>query len=121
MTNVAAALHSFFGSFGIPDYVENTVPDDAVCPYITHQVIQPDWQGSASFYARVWYRSLSIAGLVSKVSEIANAIGEGVSIPTGGGAVYIFKDTSFAQYMPFEGDDMLKTAYLSMIIQAETI
>ena len=120
MTNVATALHTFFASFGIPDYVENTVPEDATFPYITHQFVQPEWSSSAPFYARVWYRSLSIGGLCAKVDEIAAAIGEGVSIPTSDGAVYITKDALFDQYMPFEGDDMLKTAYLRMIIQAVT-
>lgn len=121
MTNVAAALHTFFGSFGIPDYLEGAVPDDATFPYITHQIVRPEWRGSAPFYARVWYRSLSVSGLCAKVDEIAAAIGEGVSIPTNSGAVYITKDAVFDQYMPFEGDDMLKTAYLSMIIQTPTI
>lgn len=120
MTDMAAILHTFFSGFGIPDYVENTVPDDATFPYITHQVVQPEWRGSAPFYARVWYRSLSVGGLCAKVDEIANAIGEGISVPTDDGAVYIYKDTMFVQFMPFEGDDMLKTAYLSMVIHTPT-
>lgn len=120
MTNVAAALHAFFGGFGIPDYVEDTVPDDATYPYITHQVVQPDWRDAGTLYARVWYRSLSIGGLCAKVDEIAAAVGEGVSIPTDGGAVYLNKGYPFVQYMPMAGDDMLKVAYLNFIINAIT-
>ena len=120
MTNAAAALHTFFGSFGIPDYLEDTVPDDATFPYITHQLVQPEWSGSAPFYARVWYRSLSISGLCAKVDEIAAAIGPGAVVPFDGGAIWIYKGTPFAQFMPQPGDLTLKCMYLNMSMQAIT-
>ena len=31
-------LHSFWSSFGLTAYDENSVPDDAVLPYITYSV-----------------------------------------------------------------------------------
>lgn len=34
----AAALHSFFSGFGLTAYEENSVPDDAVFPYITYSL-----------------------------------------------------------------------------------
>ena len=121
MTSTAKALYDFFSSFGIPAYVEYNPPDDAVLPYITYQLVQPNWSDASSMYARVWYRSPSFTGIAAKVDEIDAAIGEGVSLPTSSGAVYLMKATPFAQYMPMEGDDTLKVAYLNLTIHALTM
>lgn len=120
MTNTAKALYQFFSSFGLEAYVEHSIPDDAQLPYISYQLVNPGWRESAVMYARVWYRSLSVVDINAKVDEIENAIGEGISIPTEGGAVYLSKGTPFAQHMPMEGDDTLKAVYLNLIINAIT-
>ena len=120
MTNTAKALYSFFSSFGLEAYVEYSPPEDAQLPYITYQVIEPDWDDGGTFYARVWYRSTSYEPINAKVDQIRAAIGEGVSIPTEGGAVYLTKATPFAQNMPMEGDDTLKVVYLNFNIMAHT-
>ena len=130
MTNTAIALHTFFSGFGIPAFVEYDVPDEfpdehgdmqpVRPPYITYQLVEPDWRDSAPIYARVWYRSTSYTAINAKVDEIRAAIGEGVSIPTDSGAVWLFKGSPFAQNMPMEGDDTLKVVYLNMIIHAIT-
>lgn len=120
MTNVAIALYQFFSGFGLSAFVENNVPDEATLPYITYQLVAPDWRDSSTMYARIWYRSTSFAAINAKVDEISAAIGEGVSIPTNGGAVYLGKGSPFAQYMPMEGDNTLKVVYLNLIINAIT-
>lgn len=120
MTNTAKALYGFFSGFGLPAYVEYSPPDDAVLPYITYQLAQPEWHDPTSIYARVWYRSTSYVDISAKVDEIAAAIGEGVSIPTRGGYIVLEKGNPFAQYMPMEGDDTLKVMYLNLILFAHT-
>lgn len=130
MTSTATALNEFFSGFGLlafPEYyVPEQYPDEhgdmqpVTLPYITYQVIEPDWRDSGSFYARVWYRSTSYAAINAKVDQISAAIGEGISLRTDSGAVYLTKGTPFMQYMPMEGDDTLKVAYLSFSIQAIT-
>lgn len=120
MTNTARALYEFFSGFGIPAFVEYTVPDDVKPPYITYQLVSPQWQDNATIYARVWYRSQSFAAISAKVDEISTAIGNGISIDTDDGAVWLFKGNNFAQNMPMEGDDTLKCMYLNIIIHALT-
>jgi len=120
MTNTAIALYQFFSGFGLEAFVENNVPEEAQLPYITYQLTEPDWDDSQAMYARVWYRSTSFLAINAKVDEIRAAIGEGASIPTAGGAVYLSKGSPFAQYMPMEGDDTLKVVYLNIIIHAIT-
>ena len=120
MTNTAIALYQFFSGFGLPAYVEFSPPDDAQLPYITYQLVEPDWDDAATFFARVWYKSTSYIQINAKVDEIRAAIGEGISIPTEGGAVYLSRGTPFVQYMPMEGDDTLKVAYINLNLQAIT-
>ena len=121
MTNTAKALYQFFSGFGLDAYVEYSPPEDAQLPYITYQLIEPDWDDGGTFYARVWYRSTSYSAINTKVDQISAAIGEGASLPIdGGGAVYLSKGTPWVQYMPMEGDDTLKVAYLNFNIHALT-
>lgn len=120
MTNTAKALYQFFSGFGIPAYVEYAPSDDAVLPYITYQLIEPAWNEVGTIYARVWYRSTSYTAINAKVDEIRAAVGEGISLPTENGAVYLTPGSPFAQNMPMEGDDTLKVVYLLFNIQAPT-
>ena len=102
----------------MPD--EHGVMHKVELPYITYQLVEPDWRGSATMYARVWTRSTSYAQVAAIVDQIRAAVGEGVSLPTENGAVWLFKGSPFAQNMPMEGDDTLKVAYLNFNIQAIT-
>lgn len=120
MTQTATALYTFFSSFGIPSYVEYTEPDNAPAPYITYELVYPDWLGQAPIHARIWYRDTSFTAIAGKVDEIKAALGPGVSIKTESGAVYLWPDDNFAQIQPFDGDPTLKCAFLSLIIQAIT-
>jgi len=120
MTNTAKALYQFFSGFGLNAYVEYNIPDDAQLPYISYQLIEPDWEDGGTFYARVWYRSMSFLEVNAKIDEIAAAVGEGKSLRTPGGAVYLSKGAPFIQFMPMEGDDTLRVAYLNFNIQALT-
>lgn len=117
MRDTAAALYSFFSSFGIPAYVENTVPEDATVPYITYQLREPEAGEISSFTARVWYIGNSFGEIVDKVDEIKQAIGRGKSLHVDGGAVWIWQDTNFCQFQPSD-EPKLKIAYLMMQIGA---
>lgn len=118
-TQVIRALYQFFGGFGLSAYAEDSVPTEAAPPYITVQLIVPQALApTQGFYVRVWDRSWSFERLAATVDAIDAAIGAGAVVPTEGGAVWIYKDDPFMQYMPFPGDDTLKCAYLRMKINA---
>lgn len=126
MTNTATALYRFFSGFGIPAFVEYNVPDKmpdgtpVKPPYITYQVVNPDWPDTAPLYARVWYRGTNYAAINATVDAIEAAVKGGISIPTEGGCVVLNKGTPFAQEQPMEGDDTLKVYYLLFEIMAPT-
>lgn len=120
MTETARALYQFFSGFGLPAYVENAVPEGAELPYITYQLIEPDWRSEGtSLYARVWYKSTSYAPVAAKVDEIRAAVGEMVSITTETGAVYIAPSTPYVQNMPMD-DDTIKAAYMLFTVFSQT-
>ena len=121
------ALYSFFSGFSIPVYPEGSVPiknpatgEKVDPPYLTVQLIAPTWRGSMPFFARLWYRSDSFDEICAKADEIAAAIGEGVSIKTHSGAVYIYREDNFLQFQPVAADTSRKCAYLSMSLQNNT-
>ena len=121
MTQTAQALYAFFSSFSIPADVENTEPDDAAPPYITYELVEPDWRENMSFHATLWYRDTSLAAISAKISEIRTALAEGISIKTESGAVYLWRDGNFAQIQSMDGDPTSKRGYLSLIMQANTL
>ena len=51
----AQAINSFWNSFGLRAYDENTVPQNAVLPYITYEVAIASFEdGDVPLTASVW-------------------------------------------------------------------
>lgn len=117
MTDTAITLYSFWSSFGIPAYPEYNVPDDAVMPYITYELTEPEWRSQIPIYARVWYRDTSYISIAETLDDISNRIGEGLLLSSGHGFVLLYKDSQFIQFQPYETDNNVKIAYLSMIME----
>lgn len=120
--HVGEALYTFFSGFGVPAYAVGAVPNDAQLPYIAYERVTPAFMSAQPFYAEVFGRkSISLLELDELVDEIETAIGEGVSIPTGSGAVWIYKGDNFRQDRQFNGDPYYRCAYLNLIINAPTL
>lgn len=116
---VAATLAAFYGSFGVPAYTEDSVPEDQKEPYITYTLVCPDWRSTALHQARIWTRSESNAQLADLTDKLLNAIGEGVTIDAVGarGVVTIDPGTPLAQMQPMD-DSELKVAYINLVLGA---
>lgn len=114
------AIHTFWSSFGIPAYDENTVPDGddkPTLPYITYDASVGSLGKSISLSGSIWYYGTSWALITAKLSEIESALGRGgVTLPIDGGAVWIRKGSPFAQRMN-DPDDMIRRIYIN--IEAE--
>lgn len=116
--NKAEALHSFYSSFELPAYDENTIPENAVLPYITYQVITDSLGNTVYLPASVWYRSTSWTAIQSKADEIAERLGYGGTImPIDDGYLWLVKGTPFAQRMAEPSDEEVRRIVLS--IEAE--
>jgi len=116
--DTAIILHDFWNSFGIPAYVEFTIPEEAELPYITYELVKPYWDEQAPYYARLWYRDTLMTNIMAKAEEIADRIGTGIRLERNGTYVFLFKDANFFQFLPNEIEDPTqKLGYLSMIIR----
>ena len=115
MESTAIALNQFFSSFGLPAYSEDTVPDDAVLPYITYRLVEPEWSQKATMYAQVWYRTYSNAIVNAKADEILRAVSTGVILQCIGGYLVIWPDSPACQII-VDGD--VRRAYLNFSINS---
>lgn len=110
------AIQQFWQGFGLPAYDENTVPDDAVFPYITYPV-QTDSIGTTLFLtASLWYKSYSWKEISEKAEQIAQAIVRlsPPAIEIDGGRLYITKGKPFAQRMREESNDAIRRITLNV-------
>lgn len=121
MTNTARSLYQFFSGFGIPAYSKDNVPDAAELPFITYEVVEPEPLAKCLFHAWVWYRDTSMTAVLAKADQIKAAIGTGLTIPTPGGFIALFRDrdTPFAQEQP-DPDKTIRVMFLTMILHANT-
>lgn len=113
--NKTQAVQEFWSSFGIPAYDKNTVPDDAVMPYITYEVSTGSMDSVLSWNASLWYRTKSWRDIELKALQIARAIG-GMgyySIKIDEGYLWLTQGTPFAQRVP-DDDDTVRRIYLNV-------
>lgn len=109
------ALYSFWESFDLPAYDEQTVPDDAREPYITYETELDSLESVVSLTGSLWYRSTSWEGISLKAQEIANHIGRGgVLIAYDNGALWITRGTPFAQRISEPSDDSVRRIYINI-------
>ena len=114
----AAAIYQFWSSFGLTAYEENTVPEDAVFPYLTYQLVTDSFDREVVAAASLWYRGESWTDINAKTEEISAHIGLGGKIiKCDGGRIWIKRGQTFAQNMGDESDDLIKRKYLNLTFE----
>ena len=117
----AAAIYQFWNSFSLTAYEENTVPDDAVFPYITYQLVTDSFDREIPLSASLWYRSESWTAINAKTEEISQKISRGGKIIScDGGAIWMKRGQPFAQNMGDESDDLIKRKYINITAEFMT-
>lgn len=117
--NKAQALQSFWSSFGLPAFAENTVPDTQTTPYITYDVSTDSLDAPMVLNASLWYRSMSWKDISLKAEEIAQYIVTMYppSIQIDNGRMYITKGSPFAQRMGDEGGTDIRRIVLTVNVE----
>lgn len=111
----AQDLHSFWSSFDLPAYDENTIPDDAQMPYITYSVATDSLDYVVPLSASVWYKSTSWEAVSKKVDAISEYIGNGgVVLPMQVGYLYISRGNPFAQRIADESNSSIRRIYINV-------
>lgn len=109
-------LQSFWESFDIPAYDENTVPDGATLPYITYEAAIGSFGDNVPLTASVWYYGTSWTDVSQKVDEISRALNGWKLVRLNEKQyIYLRKNTVglFAQRMPDE-NSMVRRIRLSL-------
>lgn len=114
----AQALHQFWSSFGVDAYDENSVPDNAILPYITYNVATDSLGNVVSLHADLWDKSTSWRKVTQLSEEIAQKIKQhnDYTIKFDGGYIYLCGGTPFAQRVGDPEKD-IKRIYIN--VQAE--
>lgn len=114
----AAALHSFFASFGIPAFEENSVPSGDKFPgfpLITYERRTDSFLQEVALTCNVYYRESTWTNCNAMTENISTAIGRGgVLLPCDGGAIWLKRGTPFAQAVDDPADDMIKRNYITL-------
>lgn len=112
------ALQSFWSSFSLPAYDENSVPQDPMFPYITYSVETDSLGMPVLMNASLWYRTYSWEGISMKAEEIARRIVEQDPIPLDNRQyLYLTKGSPFAQRMSDPSDDAIRRVNLNIMAE----
>ena len=113
-TNLTKTLYSYFNSFGVSAYLDNSAPTGATFPYITYTLNYEDGYIDNLIQVRIWTKSTSLVQLTTLVDKIGDNVNNGITINgADGGTIWIKKGSPFAQFIP-EEDLTLKVAYLTL-------
>lgn len=114
------ALQSFWSSYGLSAYDENTVPtaeNTPAFPYITYDAVVSNLGYPVAMNASLWDYGTSWSRITTKMTEIQSDLGRGGRIvPCDDGAIWIKQGSPFAQRMS-DDNDMIRR--ILMNIEAE--
>lgn len=111
------AIHSFWEGFGLPAYDRNSVPDDAVEPYITYTPLVADFENPLVLSGSLWYRGSSWKDISLKADEISRSLKK--IIPVEGGYLFLTRGSPFAQRMDDE-NETVKRIYINLMAEFYT-
>lgn len=111
------AQYTFWSSFGLPAYEENSVPVNEDYPYITYEAYSSPFDGDVAVSASVWTRRSKW----TQADSVANAILDrlkdgGVLLPYDGGVIWVTADRPIAQSMGDPDDNMVKRKLIRVIL-----
>lgn len=116
--NKVQALHNFWKGFSLPAYDENSVPDEAVMPYLTYELSSDSFGNTLAQTASLWYRESGWADITTKEQQIASFITRGGRlVKYDDGAFWIQKASPWAQRMNDPSDEMIRRIVLNVTIE----
>ena len=114
MADKWTAIQRFWSGFGLTAYDENTVPENAVLPYITYSASTAGLDETVYMTASLWYRSNSWAEVSQKAEGIGGLIGGGYGVGYDNGRMWVNKASPFAQRMSDESDAQIRRIVLQV-------
>ncbi len=114
-----AALHAFFNGFDIPFYPDSAVPDDAVFPWGTYELITSAWEGGeVGLTVNLWYYTTDEAPPNEKTRELSKEIGIGGRIiPCDEGYIWLKRGSPWCQSLTDDTDANIKRRYINITVE----
>jgi len=119
----AAALHQFFSGFGMDAYTDSSVPDDAVFPYLTYELITSAWEvGEVGLTVNLWFYTESEAIPNAKAEELSKAVGFGGKIlPCDGGYIWLKRGLPWCRSLRDKTSPTIKRRYINITAEYLTL
>ena len=116
------ALHAWFSQF-LPAYPTSNVPEDAVFPWLTYELITGSWDsGEIALTVNLWYYTESEAIPNAKAQELSDAIGYGgVTLPCDGGFIGLKRGSPWCQNLQDDTDKNIKRRYINVTAEYMTL
>ena len=113
------ALQDFWGSFGIPAYVESKVPTGAKKPYITYEASVGRFERLLPVSASIWDKTDKGSEFVDTKADEIEAYIETMGCPEIDGGRYrvYISDTQFAQTGSDPDDKEIKRVILNVTFE----
>lgn len=118
----AAALHQFFSSFGMTAYTAASVPEDAVFPYLTYELITSAWgEEPVGLTVNLWFYTESEKIPNDKSEELSRAIGRGgVRLSCDEGYIWLKRGTPWCQSLSDQANPVIKRRYINITAEYQT-
>lgn len=133
MTQTARALYAFFGSFGLPAWPEDNVPDaqgESACetceaaadfPRITYTPCEPAFGESTALEVRLWFWAEGYEEACAALDRLCARVpdGAGTRLRTPDGLLWLLRGDPFIRMEP-TGERALKCACVRLTLRAYT-
>lgn len=108
------ALHEFFNRFDIPFYPASAVPDDAVFPWGTYELITSAWEGGeVGLTVNLWYHTTDESPPNEKARELSKELGVGGKIiPCDEGYIWLKRGSPWCQSLTDDTNKNIKRRYI---------
>lgn len=115
------ALHNFFSEFGVPAYLDTSVPSNADLPYITYNYAISSIGHPVYTTANLWYRGTSELPINAKAHEISEVVTRGgVFILCDDGGIWITRGSPWCQPVG-DSDPTIRRRLFNFTIEFLTI
>ena len=108
MTELKTTLFDFWSQFGIPAYLQDSVPHDAALPYITYEATRVPGMSSLPLTAIAWF-PISVDGNMRRTAfqdAVELMIPEGgIMLPVGGDGFIILNRNDSGFLMDYQDQD----------------
>lgn len=117
VVEIMKGLNKFFSQFGTA-YIETSVPESAVFPYITYKCGSEDWNNKALISCSIYSKSSSYLELSEIAEKILDSARDGAIINVDGGYLCIYLGEPEFQIVP-NTDYNIRQGYINFVVHCE--